>query len=159
MIGLLSVIPRDAPPERSFDALVEAARRGGCVLRRDSGAAPGRDLDVMQPPTFGPPAAPAATGVYSHAPRTTAMVGSLRHGIVVLLYRSDTPRQMVLELRRVRSLAPSSSIVAPDGTGMRYAVAATAWGRLLGCPRPTESALAAVRTFAVTYRGRGPDAG
>ena len=144
---------------RGADPVTVAAQQAGCVLRTDAGATSARDLDVMQPPTFGPPAVPAATGVYTRAPRTTAVVGSLRRGTVVLQYRAGTPRQTVNELRRLVALAPFASIVTPDRTGMRYAVAATAWGRLLGCPRVNRSTLVALRTFAGRYQGRGPDAG
>jgi hypothetical protein len=154
--GWLAAGPRSVP---AGDPVVAAAQRGGCVLRSDAGGATAADLDVMQPPTFGPPAAPAANGVYAHAPRTEAVVGSLRRGTVVLQYRTGTSGQTVRELRRMSALAPFSSIVTPDRTGMRYAVAATAWGRLLGCPQATPAALAALHVFALHYRGRGPDAG
>ncbi len=152
---ILSDTPRTA---RGADPVTMAAQQAGCVLRTDAGGATARDLDVMQPPTFGPPAQPAATGVYTRAPRTAAVVGSLRRGTVVLQYRAGTPRRTVHDLRRLVALAPFASIVTPDGTGMRYAVAATAWGRLLGCPRVNRSTLGAVRAFATRYKGRGPDA-
>ncbi len=156
-VGLARLVS-DAPrTERNADPVMLAAQRAGCVLRTDVGGAIGRDLDVMQPPTFGPPAAPAATGVYRRAPRTEAVVGSLRRGTVVLQYRARTPAQTVRELRQLAALAPFASIVTPDRTGMRYAVAATAWGRLLGCSRVSRSTLVAVRAFAVRYQGRGPD--
>jgi hypothetical protein len=159
VVVALAGIVFDAPRTiRSADAVTLAAQRAGCVLRVDAGGAVGRDLDVMQPPTFGPPATPAAAGVYRRAPRTEAVVGSLRRGTVVLQYRSGTPRRTVQDLRRMGSLAPFAAIVTPDRTGMRYAVAATAWGRLLGCPRVNGSTLVAVRAFAVRYKGRGPDA-
>ena len=112
----------------------------------------------MQPPTFGPRAVPAAAGVYTRAPRTAAVVGSLRRGTVVLQYRAGLSRPSVLALRRLFAPAPFALIVTPDRTGMRYALAATAWGRLLGCPRMSHSALVAVHAFAMRYRGRGPDA-
>jgi hypothetical protein len=148
--------PRPVPV---VDPVAHAAQQGGCVLRTDAGGATSRDLDVAQPPTFGPPAAPAATGVYTRPPRTEAVVGSLRRGTVVLQYRAGTPGTTVEELRRLVARAPFESIVTPDRTGMRYAVAATAWGRLLGCPRASRRAMAAVDAFALRYRGRGPDAG
>jgi hypothetical protein len=156
LVGVLAEDPRPAP--RAVDPVVTAAKRASCVLRTDAGGTTARDLDVMQPPTFGPPATPAEPGVYARAPRTVAVVGSLRRGTVVVQYRSGTPRRAVLELHRLAGLAPSASIVTPDRTGMRYAVAATAWGRLLGCPRFSRRALVAVQAFATRYRGRGPDA-
>jgi hypothetical protein len=160
VVGLTRVLSDDQPsPVPVVDPVAHAAQQGGCVLRSDAGGATSRDLDVAQPPTFGPPAAPAVTGVYRRAPRTEAVVGSLRRGTVVLQYRAGTPRSTVEELRRLFARAPFESILTPDRTGMRYAVAATAWGRLLGCPRANRRAMAAVNEFALRYRGRGPDAG
>jgi hypothetical protein len=156
--GLAGFLLRDPRPAPRADPVTLAATEGGCVIRTDAGGTSARDLDVMQPPTFGPPAAPAATGVYRHAPRTAAVVGSLRRGTVVLQYRTGTPRRVVRKLGRMFGHAPFASIVTPDRTGMRYAVAATAWGRLLGCPHATGKALAAMQAFALRYRGRGPDA-
>jgi hypothetical protein len=159
-VGVLRVFSDDAArPVPTVDPVAHAAQRGGCVLRSDAGGATSRDLDVAQPPTFGPPAAPAATGVYTHPPRTEAVVASLRRGTIVLQYRAGTPRSTVNALRRVFARAPFESIVTPDRTGMRYSVAATAWGRLLGCPRASRRALAALHAFGLRYRGRGPDAG
>jgi hypothetical protein len=157
-VALARIVSDTPRTVRPADPVTLAAQRAGCVLRTDAGGAIGRDLDVMQPPTFGPPATPAATGVYHRPPRTAAVVGSLRRGTVVLQYRSGTPRRTVEELRQMAAVAPFASIVTPDRTGMRYAVAATAWGRLLGCPRVTGSTLVAMRTFAVNFHGRGPDA-
>ena len=157
-VGLTRLIADEPARTATADPVTLAAQRAGCVLRTDAGGATAGSLDVMQPPTFGPPAVPAAAGVYTRAPRTEAVVGSLRRGTVVLQYRADTRRGTVMRLRRVVVLAPFAAIVTPDRTGMRYAVAATAWGRLLGCPRAGPKALMAVQAFALRYRGRGPDA-
>lgn len=157
-IALLRALPTDGQGARTADSLTFAAERGGCVLRRDAAGAAARNLDMMQPPTFGPPATPAAAGSYSSAPRTTAVIGSLRRGMVVVQYRRGTPTGTVAALRRLLAATRFSSIVTPDATGMRYALAATAWGRLLGCPTVTPDALDAVRAFAAVYQGRGPDA-
>jgi hypothetical protein len=157
-VGITRLLSGGSGRVAAIDPVTLAAQRAGCVIRTDAGGAtPGR-LDVMQPPTFGPPSVPAAAGVYTHPPRTEAVVGSLRRGVVVLQYRAGTPRGTIDELRRLTTLAPFESIVTPDRTGMRYAVAATAWGRLLGCPRAGPRTLDAIRAFAVRYRGRGPDA-
>ncbi len=149
-VGLLHV------PSRHADPVAAAARHGGCVLRQDAGDVAARDLDVMQPPTFGPRARPAAPGVYTHAPHTAALVGALRRGVVVIQYRPGTTRQTVADLQAAHDSVPV--ILTPDRTGMRYAVAATAWGRLLGCPDASSNALQAVRLFALRFRGSGPDA-
>jgi hypothetical protein len=73
VVGLTVFVSSDPRAAPAADPVTLAAAEGGCVVRTDAGGASARDLDVMQPPTFGPPAAPAATGVYRHAPRTTAV--------------------------------------------------------------------------------------
>jgi hypothetical protein len=153
-VVLMSHRTHSAP---AADPVALAAQRAGCVVRSDAGGATPGALDVMQPPTFGPPAVPAATGVYSRPPRIEAVIGSLRRGVIVVQYRAATTHHTVLELRRLVALAPFRSIVTPDRTGMRYAVAATAWGRLIGCPHATPSAFVALHAFAMRYQGRGPD--
>jgi hypothetical protein len=131
-LGAVSLLrAADDPRAVAAEPLELTAERGDCVLRR--------------------------AGIYTRAPRTAAVVASLRRGMIVVHYRRGTPQGMVLALRRER--VQSASIVAPGASGMRYALAATAWGRLLGCPRITPGALAAVRAFAATYQGRGPEAG
>jgi hypothetical protein len=149
-----------APPHHSptggAGALTAAARQGGCVLRQETGRISRRDLDVMQPPTFGPSGPPAAPGVYRRSPAPTALVGALRRGAVVVQYRAGAGSRTVRRVRGAVVLAAVRSIVTPDRTGMRYAVAATAWGRLLGCPRVSDSALLAIQTFVARYGAGTP---
>jgi hypothetical protein len=156
LLGIAVVDGGGDPPRRSeLDIAVLSA---GCVLREDIGRLPETDLDVGQPPTFGPSDRPAAPAVYRAAPPPRRLAAALRRGIVVLQYRRAVARTAVSELELILREDPQRSIVTPDGTGMRYAVAATAWRRLLGCPRATPAALTATRLFVARYRGQGPDA-
>lgn len=156
-VGLLrTAAPSHHPTAGGLGALTAAARHAGCVLRQETGRISRRDLDVMQPPTFGPPALPATPGVYRRAPATSALVGALRRGAIVVQYRSGVGRGTVRRVRGAVALAAVRTIVTPDRTGMRYAVAATAWGRLLGCPRVSDAALYAIQTFVVRYGDDNP---
>jgi hypothetical protein len=132
-------------------ALDRAVRSAGCVLREDRGSLPARSLDVGQPPTFGPPDRPVAPAVYRAPLPPRRLAASLRRGIVVLQYRRTVTLRVVTELEVILREDPRRSIVTPDGTGMRYAIAATAWRRLLGCPRATPAAIAAARLFVARY--------
>ena len=100
-LGAVSLLrAADGPRAVAAEPLELAAERGDCVLRRDAAGAAARNLDVMQPPTFGPPATPAA------------VVASLRRGMIVVHYRRGTPRGMVLALRReTGALSPTLSQV------------------------------------------------
>jgi hypothetical protein len=42
-------------------------------------------------------------------------------------------------------------------THMPYAVAATAWGHLLGCPQMNDRVFDALRTFRAAYIDKGPE--
>jgi len=135
--------------------LERAAREASCVLRTDSTAAD--DLpDVMVPPTFGPPAVPAAAGMYRESPPRRALVGALRRGFVIVQYRPGTPEGEVAQLESLVRGDLELTILTPDATGMPYAVAATAWTRLLACTRIDTETLTALHEFRDHNRGRGP---
>ena len=48
-------------------------------------------------------------------------------------------------------------LLIPNETGMPYEVAATAWTKMLGCPRMNDRVYDAVRAFRFSYRDRGPE--
>ena len=138
--------------------LVVAAERAGCVLRTDAGGAPASMVDVSKPPTFGPARAAAAGGVYTARLPVEQIVGALRRGAVVVQYRGSLDGRARAALRLAVSDAPGV-IVAPDGSGMPYRIAATAWRRVLGCPSLDADALSALRAFRDRYHGvLGPEA-
>ena len=132
---------------------------GGCVVRRDSGRGTRSALRVIQPPTLGPPATPARLGVHTRPPRPAALVGALRRGYIVVQYRPSLDREVVRTLHREFGRGGPPTVVTPDATGMRFAIAVTAWSRLLGCPSADERSRAAAQEFRRRYAGVGPDAG
>lgn len=136
-----------------------ASPTGGCVSRRDSGRPTLSALRAIQPPTLGPPAAPARLGVHTRPPRPAALVGALRRGYIVVQYRPSLARRLVRRLHREFGGGTPPTIVTPDATGMRFEVAVTAWSRVLGCPSADGEALEAVQDFRRRYAGLGPDAG
>ena len=48
-------------------------------------------------------------------------------------------------------------ILTPNGTGMPFEVAATAWTQSLTCRRMSPQVFDAIRTFKDRYRDRGPE--
>jgi hypothetical protein len=138
------------PPVRQID-LVAAARAAGCELREPGAAV------VLNPPVKGStPAEPASPGVYDRPPDIETLVAALQRGVIVIHYRPSLPRRRVDELRRLQGAVPDGTIVTPNGTGMEYEVAATAWRRLLGCPRLTAASVDAVRLFRGRFLASGP---
>lgn len=138
------------PPVRETQ-LANAARDARCELVH---AAPG---DRLNPAVDGPSAAPAAPGVYAHAPSSAALVGALRHGIVVIHVGAGVPDGTSDLLADMQRAIPEGTIVAPGAPGMPFALAVTAYRRLLACPRYTAATLDAARLFRGRFLGTGPD--
>jgi hypothetical protein len=133
---------------------LRAVVASGCVLEDPHG----RSAHVTEPPVGGPPARPTAAGSYTSPQPRDRLVGALRRGAVVIQYEPRLDAADVAALERSFARDGRKLILAPDGTGMTFRVAATAWGRLLGCSKVNGTVLRALRTFAARYEGSGPDA-
>jgi len=139
------------PPVRQPE-LRTAARAAGCELVRARAGA------RLNPPVDGPGSAPpAAPGVYERAPAVDALTAALRRGVVVIHVRPDVLDGLLEQLTLLQRAVPEGTLVTPNATRMRYAVAATAYRRLLGCPRITPATLDAVRLFRGRFIGSGPE--
>jgi uncharacterized protein DUF3105 len=139
------------PPVRETE-LADAARDAGCQLVH----ADTRGAD-LNPAVDGPAATPAAPGVYEEAPSTAALVGALRRGVVVIQVGAAVPDGTVEQLADVQRALPDGTIVTRASPGMPFAIAVTAYRRLLGCRRYTQRALDAVQLFRGRFVGTGPD--
>lgn len=153
MVFALGAGDRDAgtalPPLRETQ-LVKAVQAGGCELRRTGGAELARPAD-------GRAAAPADPRVYEDAPPREQLTAALRRGVIVISYRDGLNPDRLEQLRALQSVVPGGTIVAPGASGMRYAVAAAAYRRLLGCQRFDDAVIDAIRLFRGRYVGTGPD--
>jgi hypothetical protein len=100
-------------------------------------------------------------GVY--APGTTPNLGmlvhTLEHGRIDLQYEPGTPDATVSRLEKLVDELDSGyhMLLFENGTEMPYAVAATAWGHLLGCPTMNDQVFDAVRAFRKNYVDKGPE--
>jgi hypothetical protein len=134
------------PPIRETQ-LADAARRAGCELRREQ----------TDPAVDGSAASEAArAGFYDESPDGASLVAALRHGVIVIHFRGDLGGERVDDLRRIQEAAPNGTIVTPNAS-MSFEVAATAYRRLLGCPRATDAAMEAALLFRGRFLGSGPD--
>jgi len=160
------------PPSVELTDLSEAAKAANCVLREnlpDEGNSHVPDTDEVayrtNPPTSGNhnPVA-IADGAYStplnlntaKAPNVRNFVHSLEHGRVEIQYSQKLPEPDQLRIKGVFDESPAGMLIFPDNQ-MPYAVAATAWTALLGCPDYSPVALDAIRDFRDKYRGNGPE--
>jgi hypothetical protein len=99
---------------------------------------------------------PPRPRVYTSPLRPDDVVAAGRRGIVVVQYRPTLDADVIDMIAALQSALPNGTVVAPNGTGMRYAVAVTAWRRMLGCKRVTGTAIEAVRLFRGRFIGSGP---
>lgn len=152
------------PPVRVAD-LRAAAEQAGCVLRlrlRDEGhehIPPGspRPNYRTSPPTSGPHVDPPyqqADGAYSETPAEIDFVHSLEHGRLEIQYASDLPEEDQLALKGLFDTMYGATLLFPNDH-MPYAVAATTWTNLLGCPEyKGDITLDAIRAFGKATWGK-----
>lgn len=153
-LGVVTVVSGDddevrLPPVRQTE-LRQAARDAGCELRA------GAVQRMGDPPVAGPRARAAAPGFYEEAMSGPALVGAMRRGQVVVHYSRQLPEQERDLLKSVQRAVPEGTVVVPNDR-MRFALAVTAWRRLLGCARVGPGTLDAVRLFRGRFLGSGPD--
>jgi hypothetical protein len=100
-------------------------------------------------------------GIYNpgDVPNLGMLVHPLEHGRVELQYKAGTPKSTVTQLEALYQEQGQGyhMLLFENTTGMKYQVAATAWGQLLGCPRMNPKVFDAVRTFRERYLDKGPE--
>ncbi len=159
------------PPARNKD-LASAAKAAGCELKSppiegSTHVTQPRVRYKTNPPTSGNHNPESSLdGIYAPAntPSPIHYVHALEHGRVEIQYRPGTPRDRVSQLETLASEPLNGKdaykvLLFQNNTGMSYAVAATAWGQLLGCPKFNDQVFDAVRDFRVKYVDKGPEVG
>jgi hypothetical protein len=154
-----------APAEVKVANLQQAAKQAGCDLRlklKDEGhthisrtaQTPNYKTD---PPTSGNHVeAPyqQADGAYSEMPGEIFMVHSLEHGRMQIQYDPELPEEDQLALKGLYDTMYGGTLLFPN-ENMSYAVAATTWTNLLGCPEYKGAiTLDAIRDFGKATWGR-----
>ncbi len=150
--------------------LKTAAKDAGCVLKTTPNE--GRSHTTAKviyktnPPTSGDhnPVA-AEDGLYDpgNAPAIGNSVHSLEHGRIELQYAPGTPAKTIdaLETLGSEKLGFGTEgyhvLVFQNQTGMKSAVAATAWTQSLTCAKMTPAVYDAVRDFRTTYTDKAPE--
>jgi Protein of unknown function (DUF3105) len=154
-----------APPAAQELSAKDAAKKAGCVLKlklKDEGhehispAAPTPNYKT-NPPTSGRHAEPPyqeADGAYSEMPDEKFIVHSLEHGRMEIQYSPELPEEDQLVLKGLYDTMYGGTLLFPN-ENMPYEVAATAWTKLLGCPKYKGAAtLDAIRAFGKETWGR-----
>ena len=169
--------PRAAPtntvaiPAQKVTNLDAAAKAAGCTLRtftpgaNDRSHVEGTVQYKQNPPVFGPHNPVwASDGDYvgQGAPPTEKLVHPLEHGRVNIWYKPTLPAR---EISQLETLFSEPMEGKPEGykqilverPSLPGAVAASAWGQQLVCPKFNDEVFDAIRTFRVAYVDKGPE--
>ncbi|HEX4719444.1 MAG TPA: DUF3105 domain-containing protein [Thermoleophilaceae bacterium] len=154
--------PSGSVPGRKVSDLDSAVKAAGCTLQSKSIEGREHTLSNVKyktaPPTSGPHnPVPAHDGAYVKSPGNTHLVHALEHGRVIYWYKSSTPASIRGDLKALYDEDKALVIIAPDTSPFPYQVAATSWGKLLGCPRYNDKVPDAFRAFRDAYRLKGPE--
>lgn len=153
------------PPPPKITNLKKAAEKAGCYLElhlKDEGhehIPPGSPEPHYEtnPPTSGPHVEPPyqqADGAYYEMPEPIDFVHSLEHGRMEIQYFPDLSEKVQLELKGLYDEMYGATLFFPNNK-MNYAVAATTWTNLLGCPGYSGAAtLDAIRAFGKATWGK-----
>jgi hypothetical protein len=158
-----------ALPQQQIGELDAAAKAAGCTLQHPAIEGRGHETKNFKAADYktNPPTSGAHNpdwyqdGVYlpGDTPRLGMLVHTLEHGRIDVQYEPGTPKRTVAQLEAL--LAEQSDgyhmLLFQNTTGMRYQVAATAWGQLLGCPKMNPKVFDALRTFRDRYIDKGPE--
>jgi uncharacterized protein DUF3105 len=145
--------------------LEKAAEKAGCVLRlglKEEGKS--HLPPTATPPDYGtnPPTSgnhaespyQQADGAYSEMPDELFIVHSLEHGRMEIQYSPDLPDDEQLELKGLYETMFGGTLFFPNDN-MTYAVSATTWTNLIGCPEyKGADTLDAIRAFGKKTWGR-----
>lgn len=158
-----------APAERD---LGKAAKAAGCVLldppiEGSTHVGNNKVTYKSNPPTSGNHnPVPALDGIYDpgQEPTPEHFVHALEHGRIDIQYRPGTSKHVVGQLETLASEPLNGKdaykvLLFQNPTRMPYAVAATAWGHLIGCKTVTAATFDALRDFRVKYVDKGPEQG
>jgi hypothetical protein len=165
------------PAAKNSD-LTSAAKAAGCVAVDTPGSIARTDQNrthvdpgtkvtyATNPASYGPHyPVPASDGEYkpSDTPPTGNVVHALEHGRIEYEYSPTLPAGEVKQLEALFSegdgqWAPRQMLLLfQNHTQMPYAVAAAAWGHVLGCKTFSPRVFDALRDFRTTYTNQGPE--
>jgi hypothetical protein len=156
-------------PQQQTSNIDDAARAAGCVLQHPPIEGRGHEAKNFKASDYktNPPTSGAHfpqwydDGVYNpgDVPNLGMLVHTLEHGRIDVQYKPGTPDTTVKGLEAFLAEQDDGyhMLLFQNTTDMKYAVAATAWGQLLGCPAMNDKVYDALRTFRERYIDKGPE--
>jgi Protein of unknown function (DUF3105) len=158
--------PSGSVPKQKITDLNAAVKAAGCVYRtpkiegRGHTSSPSVHVNYKsQPPTSGMHwAVPTHDGAYTTIPYPyEGLVHALEHGRVLYWFKPNAPARVRGDLKALYDEDNKLVLLTPNTRPMPYEVAASAWGRFVGCPTYNNEVPDAFRAFRDAYRLKGPE--
>jgi Protein of unknown function (DUF3105) len=91
-------------------------------------------------------------------PQLTATVHSLEHGRINFQYKPGTDPKVIGQMRTLfEEQGGYHSLLFQNQSGMKDAIAATAWTHSITCPQVNDKVWDALRAFRARYTDQGPE--
>jgi len=157
-------------PAKQQGDLKKAVAAAGCTLKEDlpnEGA--GHEEKEFKPSDYkqNPPTSGNhfpqwyQDGIYApgDTPELGKLVHTLEHGRIDIQYKKGTDATTRAQLETLVNEMDGGHhlLLFENGTNMPYAVAATAWDNLLGCPTMNPKVFDAIRDFRDEHIDKGPE--
>src|SRR4051812_3330306 len=158
--------PSGSIPKQKIKDLNTAVKAAGCTYKTPKvegashTASPNTRVKYKsEPPTSGNHyQIPAHDAAYLKAPYPyEGLVHALEHGRVIYWFKPNAPASVRGALKTLYDEDKQLVLLTPDTRPMPYQVAASAWGRMVGCPTYNDKVPDAFRAFRDAYRLKGPE--
>jgi hypothetical protein len=154
--------PSGSVPKQKISDLDAAVKAAGCVYKKPKNEGAGHTAGAVkyksQPPTSGThDPVPAHDAADLKSPGNRHLVHALEHGRVIYWFKASTPANVKGDLKALYDEDNKLVVLTPDESPMPYAVAASAWGRYVGCPSYNDKVPDAFRAFRDAFRLKGPE--
>ena len=154
--------PSGSIPGQKINDLNAAVKAAGCVYKTPKSEGAGHTTNPVkyksEPPTSGSHnPTPAHDQAYLTSPGNVHLVHALEHGRVIYWFKPNAPAATRGALKKLYDEDNKLVVLTPDTAPMPYAVAASAWGRYVGCPAYNDKVPDAFRAFRDAYRLKGPE--
>jgi hypothetical protein len=154
--------PSGSIPKQKISDLQAAVKTAGCVYKTPKNEGAGHTTNPVhyksQPPTSGSHnPVPAHDQAYLKSPGNEHLVHALEHGRVIYWFKPNAPASVRGALKKLYDEDNKLVVLAPNTAPMPYQVAASAWGRFVGCPKYNDKVPDAFRALRDAYRLKGPE--
>ncbi|HEX6715057.1 MAG TPA: DUF3105 domain-containing protein [Thermoleophilaceae bacterium] len=158
--------PSGSVPGQKIKDLDAAVKSAGCTFKTEkiegaehTGSPKTRVQYKTAPPTSGNHyQVPAHDAANLKTPYPyEGLVHALEHGRVVYWFKPNVPSSVKGDLKALYDEDNKLVVLTPNSRPMPYEVAASAWGKLLGCPKYNDKVPDAFRAFRDAYRLKGPE--